>query len=247
MHHLLLLLALTLLIHAPHIIQQQQQQQQSPTTPGNVAVRLSVLDATLRAKLVEFGVTLRAIPPVDEDPTNPLLLRLIHPTRGDPLRAALLTLSDQAAGARFSALPHALTACTALDGAVQQFLLKMLMTKVMRHLAGVPSMPEWTSGAAEGAGGMRLPAFSVYPAAYITAVGEYLMMLPQLLEALEGSDEEDAGYGVQEEEESAGEQGGAEAAVEGEWLDKVCEGGGGGSCFIYSCRHVWVNHVDTYG
>lgn len=179
---------------------------------GTVGVQLSLLDATLRGRIADFGALMQSLPPLEEDPTNPLLLRLGRPGSGTPLRIALTQLAEQAAGARYTALPTALAACKALDGAVQQFLLRMLMAKVTRHLAGVPSMAEWTSGAAEGPGGVKLPAFSVYPSAYITAVGEYLMMLPQLLEALEDAEEREDG------EEGAGE---VEAANEGEWLDKV--------------------------
>lgn len=175
-----------------------------------MGVQLSLLDAMLRGRIADFGASLASLPPVQEDPTNPLLLRLARPGTGEALRAALLQLADQAAGARFTALPNALLACKALDDAVQQFLLRMLMAKVTRHLAGVPSMAEWTSGA-EGLGGVKLPAFNVYPSAYITAVGEYLMMLPQLLEALEDAEEHAHEEGVAE----------ADAANEGEWLDKV--------------------------
>ena len=184
-----------------------------PTTTGMVGMQLSLLDAMLRGRITDFGATLQSLPPAAEDPTNPLLLRLARPTTGQALCIALQQLAEQASAARFTALPNSLQACKALDGAVQQFLLRMLMAKVTRHLAGVPSMPEWTSGAAEGPGGVKLPAFSVYPSAYITAVGEYLMMLPQLLEALEDAEgrEEGGEEGVSE----------ADAANEGEWLDKV--------------------------
>lgn len=183
------------------------------TSAGTVGMQLSLLDAMLRGRISDFGVALGSLPPAAEDPTNPLLLRLARPGTGEALRASLLQLVDQAAAARYTALPNALQACTTLDGAVQQFLLRMLMAKVTRYLSGVPTMAEWTSGAAEGPGGVKLPAFSVYPSAYITAVGEYLMMLPQLLEALEDAEGREQGG-----EEDVLE---ADAANEGEWLDKV--------------------------
>ena len=44
-------------------------------------------------------------------------------------------------------------------------------------------MGEWTKlDAAEGTA--SLPQFSAYPLHYVSALGEYLMMVPQLLEAL---------------------------------------------------------------
>ena len=45
-------------------------------------------------------------------------------------------------------------------------------------------LPVWGS-AAKGAG-QGLPSFSAYPQANVTSVGEYLMLLPQLLESLAG-------------------------------------------------------------
>ena len=59
--------------------------------------------------------------------------------------------------------------------------------------------PVWAAapkGAAQG-----LPAFSAYPQASVTSVGEYLMLLPQLLDTL-------------------GAQPGSE--LDAVWLDRVC-------------------------
>lgn len=53
---------------------------------------------------------------------------------------------------------------------------------------------------------MSLPSFSAYPQAYATAAGEYLMMLPQMLEALLATADSEDGQNV---------------AVDADWLDKV--------------------------
>ena len=51
----------------------------------------------------------------------------------------------------------------------------------------------------------NLPSFSAYPQSYATAGGEYLMMLPQVLEVLMVHDDDNQ----------------PEAALDGDWLDKV--------------------------
>ena len=70
------------------------------------------------------------------------------------------------------------------------------------ELAVVPRLASWQ--AAEPDSKYNLPSFSAYPQAYATAAGEYLMMLPQLLETLMAS------TGVEQE-----------SSVDADWLDKV--------------------------
>lgn len=65
-------------------------------------------------------------------------------------------------------------------------------------------MPVWQSQEAENK--YNLPSFSAYPQPYATAAGEYLMMLPQVLEALmSATDASVSGTG----------------GIDGDWLDKV--------------------------
>lgn len=75
------------------------------------------------------------------------------------------------------------------------------------QLEGVAEQVVWSQAAA--ANEFNLPAFSAYPGPYITAVGEYLMMLPTLLESvlIDGAEAPDD-----------------ESHVDGEWLDKVRPG-----------------------
>ena len=79
-----------------------------------------------------------------------------------------------------------------------------LGAQVKAELAGVASLPSWQASEPESK--FNLPAFSAYPQAYATAAGEYLMMLPQLLETLLAASEE---------------EGAEEAQVDADWLDKV--------------------------
>ena len=72
------------------------------------------------------------------------------------------------------------------------------------ELAVIPNLPSWQ--AAEPESKFNLPSFSAYPQAYATAAGEYLMMLPQLLETLLVTSE-------------VGE--GEETQIDADWLDKV--------------------------
>lgn len=57
--------------------------------------------------------------------------------------------------------------------------------QVKAALAPLPSMPDWKrGGAAAGSAAVALPSFNSYPLAYVTAIGEYLMTLPQQVRPL---------------------------------------------------------------
>ena len=66
------------------------------------------------------------------------------------------------------------------------------------QLKGMHSMPIWASS--EPDSNLSLPSFSAYPQLSVTAAGEYLMLMPQMLESLLA----ESGEGV-----------------DTEWLDKV--------------------------
>ena len=76
--------------------------------------------------------------------------------------------------------------------------------QVKQQLEGVAEHAVWSQAAPTNE--FNLPSFSVSPSSNITAVGEYLMMLPTLLETLLTDGDEAT------EDESH---------VDGEWLDKV--------------------------
>lgn len=79
-----------------------------------------------------------------------------------------------------------------MDGALQ----------VREQMAGVGQLAVWA--AAEPDNEYNLPSFSAYPLPYVTEAGEYLIMLPQLLEGV-----------------LPGEEGAEDSHVDAEWLDKV--------------------------
>ena len=72
------------------------------------------------------------------------------------------------------------------------------------ELSSVPALAAWQ--AAEPENKYNLPSFSAYPQAYATAAGEYLMMLPQMLESLYAS---------------SGVDGEQQPGIDADWLDKV--------------------------
>ena len=70
--------------------------------------------------------------------------------------------------------------------------------QVKAQLQGTHTQPAWSAQEPESS--MSLPSFNAYPQLSVTAAGEYLMMLPQLLESLLTDSEE---------------------GTDTEWLDKV--------------------------
>ena len=68
----------------------------------------------------------------------------------------------------------------------------------------MPTLASWRE--AEPENKYNLPSFSAYPQAYATAAGEYLMMLPQMLESLMASS------GLENEQQPG---------IDADWLDKV--------------------------
>lgn len=86
----------------------------------------------------------------------------------------------------------------------QPILKSGIALQLRGELALVPGLAVWR--AAEPENKYNLPSFSAYPQAYATAAGEYLMMLPQMLESLLAS---------------SGAQGDQPAGLDVDWLDKV--------------------------
>ncbi|WIA21115.1 hypothetical protein OEZ85_005432 [Tetradesmus obliquus] len=134
-----------------------------------------------------------------------------------------------AASSRFMSLPAATVAGGALCEAISAAVYDALLAPVVAALAPLPGLPDW-GGAGSGTGvmpgaGAVVPSFSAYPLPAVTAVGEYLMALPQQLEVLMGDEAAAAAGGGQE---AAALQ--AEAAegdeLAAEWLDKVVRGAG---------------------
>jgi hypothetical protein len=94
---------------------------------------------------------------------------------------------------RFAALPHASPRAAALADAAADFVHDVLMARVLAALRGAAALPAWAAppagGTASGSGGAddgyALPQFSASPAEHVTAVGEYLLTLPQLVRIMQ--------------------------------------------------------------
>jgi len=94
---------------------------------------------------------------------------------------------------RFAALPHASPRAAALADAAADFVHDVLMARVLAALRGAAALPAWAAppagGTASGSSGAddgyALPQFSASPAEHVTAVGEYLLTLPQLVRTMQ--------------------------------------------------------------
>ena len=87
--------------------------------------------------------------------------------------------------------------------------------QVNKEIRGLARQGVWAQGSQGGA--LGLPAFSAYPQASVTSVGEYLMLLPQHLEPLG----------------AAGEAEHLDAA----WLDRVRGGSAGAIAACFRLSH----------
>ena len=176
-----------------------------------VATVLATLEALLRSTITTCVPRLTALAAAGPKPGSPpdlLSLRLLaFPEKLPPLQKLnSRCVSDP----RFVALAAATAAGEGLVIAISQGVYESLLKPVALALEGLPGLAEWpAAGLGGGPGavaGAHVPSFSAYPLASVTAVGEYLMALPQQLEAL------------MDEEGSAGD---GEGELATEWLDKV--------------------------
>ncbi|MEW5315453.1 MAG: hypothetical protein WDW38_006880 [Sanguina aurantia] len=189
------------------------------------ADELGHLEATLRTTISTAVPKLQALC----DPSQPLGPGPVaHRLSSHP--ATLATLAalahSVASDTRFMALPQATTAVDQWRGVAAEAVLDVLLSQVRWQLRLFPTLPDWR----RELGPASLPSFSASPLPYVTALGEYLLTLPQQLEVLLGDSEEE-----DEEAEAGGEGGkgasggtadGGVATDDGEelaasWLDKV--------------------------
>jgi len=109
---------------------------------------------------------------------------------------AFLAGSDSGSEGCLGMLPGTDAATVDLAAYVDALVEDVLCTKLYAYFAALPSLKEWE---AQPASVVALPSFTPYPLQYVTAAGEYLMMLPQLLESSLTSEQ-----GVDVEDESSG-------------------------------------------
>ncbi|XP_016553699.1 conserved oligomeric Golgi complex subunit 7 [Capsicum annuum] len=122
----------------------------------------------------------------------------------------LLNLLEQSKDPRFHALPVASQRVTAFTDAVNDLVYDVLISKIRQHFNDLSRLPIWSS--VEEHHARPLPTFSSYPQSYVTAVGEYLLTLPQQLEPL--------GENISNSDPNADEA----QYFATEWMFKVAEG-----------------------
>ena len=148
--------------------------------------------------------------------------------RGRRLRA-LLAAAHQP---RFAPLPHAGPRAGLLAEAVHDFVHDCLLARVRSACEGLSSRPHWAVGDPSSEAGLPLPMFSASPGEYVTSLGEYLLTLPQLLEALDapglGAEEQGTEGGAAErgDDEDAAADTTAGTGLAAAWLARVASSAG---------------------
>jgi hypothetical protein len=151
--------------------------------------------------------------------------------RGRRLRA-LLAAAHQP---RFASLPHAGPRAGLLAEAVHDFVHDCLLARVRSACEGLSSRAHWSGGDPASEAGLPLPMFSASPGEYVTSLGEYLLTLPQLLEALDapglGEDEgphpaPSAEQGDGDDDDTAAADTAAGTGLAAAWLGRVASSAG---------------------
>jgi hypothetical protein len=138
-----------------------------------------------------------------------------------PLSLAMLRLQAQPALRRqleaylaahtIPSLSSASAALKSFSKALERMVEKSLLDRITRQFATIPSLSEWHAAPTTS---VALPSFTPYPLQYVTAVGEHLMMLPQLLESAFASE-----LGGNSQEGTA--QDDDSAALVADWVDRI--------------------------
>jgi hypothetical protein len=114
-------------------------------------------------------------------------------------------------------LPSSYAAFDELVHVLESIVERSLCSGVRRLLVHVPSLAEWK---AQPITPVRLPNFTPYPLQYITAVGELVMMLPQLLESSLIPEQGDVTLESHQVSEDPGDLGDLGELVAG-WVDRA--------------------------
>jgi hypothetical protein len=184
---------------------------------------LLLLAEALTQRLAAFEAAVRA---AAADAVPPLLAAAADTAAGAPgpavpSAAAMRMRAQPALAAQLAAflaapaspLPTAAAGAAELSLLIGGFAEDVLLLRLRAQLAAVPALPEWS---ARPSSSLALPSFAPYPLHYVTSAGEYLMLLPQLLEsALAGEGEGGGG------EEGGGEGGGEGGRLAAEWIDRA--------------------------
>ncbi|GJP54733.1 hypothetical protein CLOM_g13781 [Closterium sp. NIES-68] len=202
----------------------------------SVAMRVSVFEASLRSSLTQLSARLglaaeREGGGMEGSEVDVAVLRLAeYPDKAQRLARLLDELRDP----RIHALPRTAQRVRSFQEAVSSLVYDVLIAKVRRQLSSVSAMPDWALGEEDNA--FDLPAFNAYALPYITAVGEYLLTLPQQLEPLAVAASEaapslllqasasSASAGAESATPTAAGEEDAGAYFVREWMTKVADG-----------------------
>ncbi|KAK9829565.1 hypothetical protein WJX72_006519 [[Myrmecia] bisecta] len=195
------------------------------TVAGTLASRLDQLNGALRGAALSLVPVLEALRSSSDAAGSLDMLSLRLHSAEVQLRTQLRDLANSAQQEGFSALPSTAACAAAFQQSVHSLIYDLLITKVKTEMSGVGSMPVW--GAAEPENALNLPSFNAYPLPYVTTAGEYLMMLPQMLESLL----------------TAGDESDEEDHIDDEWLDKVAAG----AAELYAEQLRQVPHLSLHG
>jgi hypothetical protein len=202
---------------------------------GALLAHLGGFEANLQATLSTLRVRLGALAAAaDGDTPGGILSPDVTSSSGAGLQAAyvqlapaperrrrLLTLLEGAAdGGRFHALPRAAPRAAAFQDAIHSLVYDVLVSKVKVCVTGLGARDEWgvADDPSHADSGFELPTFSAYPKEYVTAVGEYLLTLPQQLETLSSSADGGGGGG------GGGDDADDVTFFAASWLTKVAHG-----------------------
>lgn len=175
---------------------------------GMLSGQLADLESSLRAAVLSLTDLIDQATQPDPTPTptpTPNLTLTMAALRLQQAQGGALEqmqgLVQQAVAPDWCPLPQAMQKAAAFQEGVHALVFDVLMDKVKAQLQGTHAQPVWAAQEPESA--ISLPSFNAYPQLSVTAAGEYLMMLPQLLESLLPDSEE---------------------GTDTEWLDKVASG-----------------------
>lgn len=166
---------------------------------GVLSTQLAALESSLHSAVLQLADLIDQSRESDAQHSMTMTtLRL--KIQGEALQG-LQAAVQQATAQDWRPLPASVKRAAAFQEAVNALVLDVLMDKVRVQLQSTHALPVWS--ARESETGLSLPSFNAYPQLSVTAAGEYLMMLPQMLESLLTDSEE---------------------GLDSEWLDKVATG-----------------------
>ena len=203
--------------------------------PQSIANRLVVFESGVRSKLLPTlnglapsvlmigaaaavlsgGSSSIAAIPEGRPPARPHLVRLRNLPADRKRRLAMVV--QMARDARHI-LPRLQQAVDQFRDSVDMFVLDTLTGPIRLKLQGFSTLPQWAAGKA--ATKHDLPAFSAYPTEGVTAIGEFLLNMPQLLDPSLGATAESTSGEISQD---MGGENEADDGLLAEWIPRVAE------------------------